>query len=409
MAVFSVLLLLALPALPSAQRYPPELLRSLSEKYRGLSGDSRRTQEFAVLLERALEDAKTDRRVQNISGSLTEPLVPFNCHAESRSPSRPTSVHKLFPGDIDVVAALGDSITAGFGAKASNILGIMTEYRGVSWSVGGDETVESRITVPNILKFYNPDVIGFSVGTGDATSTDAHFNAAVSGAVASDMPAQAVGLSARLREQLSEDMWQNGWKLVTMFIGGNDLCAWCDDKATYGAAAYKTHVLESLRHVQQTVPRVFLSIVPTIDVTQLHDMDGVMCSLMHAYECPCSTKDEATRAAVRAESNAFQEMAHEIAAALNANASDTFVAVVQPFMSNTTIPQDDNGQPDTSYFAPDCFHFSGKGHQAAAIMLWNNMLEAVGEKEDRFHGPAEQILCPAAGIGYLRTAQNSAP
>ena len=29
---------------------------------------------------------------------------------------------------------------------------------------------------------------------------------------------------------------------------------------------------------------------------------------------------------------------------------------------------------DLSYFSPDCFHFNEKGHGAAAISLWNNMV-----------------------------------
>ena len=33
-----------------------------------------------------------------------------------------------------------------------------------------------------------------------------------------------------------------------------------------------------------------------------------------------------------------------------------------------------NGQPDKSYFAPDCFHFSTKGHKEMAVALWNNMV-----------------------------------
>jgi hypothetical protein len=33
-----------------------------------------------------------------------------------------------------------------------------------------------------------------------------------------------------------------------------------------------------------------------------------------------------------------------------------------------------NGLADFSYFSPDCFHFSQKGHEAAAVELWNNMV-----------------------------------
>lgn len=32
------------------------------------------------------------------------------------------------------------------------------------------------------------------------------------------------------------------------------------------------------------------------------------------------------------------------------------------------------GTPDLSYFSPDCFHFSVKGHAATAQSVWNNMV-----------------------------------
>lgn len=33
-----------------------------------------------------------------------------------------------------------------------------------------------------------------------------------------------------------------------------------------------------------------------------------------------------------------------------------------------------NGQPDRSYFSPDCFHLSQKAHTLMARALWNNMV-----------------------------------
>ena len=44
-------------------------------------------------------------------------FVPFNCDTSYPRPPEPaTSVHKLTPYDVNVVAAMGDSITAAFGA-----------------------------------------------------------------------------------------------------------------------------------------------------------------------------------------------------------------------------------------------------------------------------------------------------
>lgn len=62
--------------------------------------------------------------------------------------------------DIDVVMALGDSLTAAFGAGAGSIFSVFTEYRGMSWSIGGDNSVAKTFTLPNILKNYNPNVKG---------------------------------------------------------------------------------------------------------------------------------------------------------------------------------------------------------------------------------------------------------
>lgn len=74
------------------------------------------------------------RRQRAISAS-----TPFFCQDTvpwGRSRERPTSVHKLRPGDIDVVAAIGDSLVAGSGALEEFALGAFVEYRGVSWCAG---------------------------------------------------------------------------------------------------------------------------------------------------------------------------------------------------------------------------------------------------------------------------------
>lgn len=51
--------------------------------------------------------------------------------SDGRSLVTPTSVHKLKPGDIDIVAAIGDSLTASNGALAENELQVLLEGRGM--------------------------------------------------------------------------------------------------------------------------------------------------------------------------------------------------------------------------------------------------------------------------------------
>lgn len=84
----------------------------------------------------------------------------------ARSDTVPTSVHQLRPGDIDIVGAIGDSLTAGNGALATNILQVLIENKGVSWSIGGQGTWQRFLTLPNILKVFNPKLYGFSVSDG---------------------------------------------------------------------------------------------------------------------------------------------------------------------------------------------------------------------------------------------------
>ena len=72
------------------------------------------------------------------------------------------TVHKLRPNDIQCVGAIGDSLTAGLGAHALTPIGLFTENRGVSWSIGGDYHFEQLISLPNILRQYNSNLKGFS-------------------------------------------------------------------------------------------------------------------------------------------------------------------------------------------------------------------------------------------------------
>ena len=98
--------------------------------------------------------------------------------------TNPTSVHRLKPSDIDYVAAMGDSITAAFGAKSSSLLDIFVEFRGVSWSIGGDDSLDQAVTLPNILREYYSNVKGFSIKTTIPKIRNpwrAHLDFAVSG------------------------------------------------------------------------------------------------------------------------------------------------------------------------------------------------------------------------------------
>jgi len=90
-------------------------------------------------------------------------ISPFQCTVDLGSGGgggATTSVHRLRPSDIKVVGAMGDSLTASLGSFAQTILGLLVEFRGRSFSHGGDLNLESLVTMPNILKKFNPSIKG---------------------------------------------------------------------------------------------------------------------------------------------------------------------------------------------------------------------------------------------------------
>lgn len=102
--------------------------------------------------------------------------------AGARSKTVPKSVHMLRPGDIDVVGAMGDSLTAANGIFALDVLQVGLEGRGASWAIGGQYSWRQFLTIPNILKEFNPKLYGYSaVDHGPSYKKSAKFNVAEPG------------------------------------------------------------------------------------------------------------------------------------------------------------------------------------------------------------------------------------
>ncbi|KAG7267278.1 hypothetical protein CRUP_015007, partial [Coryphaenoides rupestris] len=311
--------------------------------------------------------------------SLTDPVMGTEMVCEDRdpSPTTPTSVHALRPGDVKVVAAVGDSLTAGngVGAKSGNLLLVMTEYRGLSWSIGGDANLANVTTLPNILKEFNSNVTGFSEGVGDENTPQAFFNQAVAGAKSRNMVAQ------------------RDWKVITMFVGGNDMCDFCMD----------------------TVPRALVNLVELLHIVplrELHQEKSLKCpTFMTKIICPCVLSPiEGTREfqMLEDQNRAYQRGMRELVDSGRYDTHENFTVVLQPFFREVILPRLQDGRPDRSYFAPDCFHLSQKTHTLMAVALWNNMIEPVGNKTySQNISAAVDMKCPSKKTPFLRTAQNS--
>ncbi|CAH2256086.1 phospholipase B1, membrane-associated [Pelobates cultripes] len=332
----------------------------------------------------------------------------MKCQVTGSSSQIPTSVHKLRPGDIKVIGALGDSLTAAFGAKATGLVNLATEWRGVSWSIGGDGTLETYTTLPNIFKKFNPNIKGFSTGTG---RTNQMFNVAVSGAKAENMTSQARRLVDSMKES-SEIHFSEDWKVITIFIGGNDLCQYCHNRNRYSLQNHVKHIKDTLEIFYREIPRVFVNLVEIMEVQGLRTVkaETIGCGILKPNACPCFINPKEGSPELN-EIKKFNKDLQEQVAALAEKFQDRedFAVVAQPFLKNTAVPVDSTGEPDASYFSADCFHFQERGHAEMAIALWNNMLEPVGQKQNfnNFTHDRSKLKCPKDVHHYLYTLKNS--
>jgi phospholipase B1 len=158
--------------------------------------------------------------------------------------------------------------------------------------------------------------------------------------------------------------FNNDWKLVTMFISGNDLCASCKDPEFYSPANYVKHIAEALDHLHANLPRTLVNLAQAINITDVKDMNKGVCAPLHQLLCKCGAypKDAAASQQLDQYIRAYHEGTWKLVESGRYDTRDDFTVVVQPFLENFVPPRKPNGKIDFSYLAPDCFHFSTKGH-----------------------------------------------
>ena len=316
------------------------------------------------------------------------------------------SVHCLRPSDITVFGGFGDSITAAFGAKKTSLLdefGIPEEYRGVSWSVGGDGSYTDTCTLPNIMeKLGSPAKKGAATKTGLGCYFDTHcgLDVAISGSTSFSIQGQATDYISRIRKLKGVDM-DKDWKVATIFTGGNDLCDYCMDWNSDTAAKYGSNLEAGLDLLMAHVPRLFVNIVGVVDI-------GLVAALKNNTErkLMCSCLSEGVEG-LASHAKGYRDAANQVASLAKYHTKDDFTVVYQPYYENFIMPTTPAGDADPSFFAPDMFHYNMKGHAEAAIALFNNMMEPVGSKRTWTRNMTKQLVCPTPARPYLATANNS--
>ncbi|KAJ8983279.1 hypothetical protein NQ317_010529 [Molorchus minor] len=355
-------------------------------------------------------------RNNNLRTQIIYPkTVPFPCQNSTiygRSLAKPTSVHRLRPGDIDVIGAMGDSLIAGNGAMEEWAIGTMIEYRGVSWCAGGQGTWRDYLTLPNILKEFNPNLTGYSTGTGEFLSPNSQLNVAFPVAADADALRQAKILVKRIKTNRNIDI-NNDWKMITVFFGANDICsAQCYNQEEGSANSHVRKLMRALDYLEKHLPRTLVNLIPVLDVSvSVRIKRTMMCRFLHSLFCACFHQGGNEMEWMTMLTKEYQQAEEELVMSGRYDKRDDFTVVLQPFMKSFNVPEDPDHWYDEvidiSYITHDCFHFSQKGHALGANMVWNNLLQPVGRKSvKKLKYIMESFECPNVNSPFIFTNKN---
>ncbi|XP_015109337.1 phospholipase B1, membrane-associated [Diachasma alloeum] len=336
----------------------------------------------------------------------------FPCDVSGgRSEYVPTSVHKLRPGDIDIIGAMGDSLTAGFGIFATNLFNIFIENRGVSAIGGGQGTWRDFITLPNILKEYNPNLYGYSTEDSFTHQPESHFNVGENLAMSRDLPYMANNLVQRMKSDPRVDV-EKHWKMITIFMGANDICSdicWTHPPSK-AFVNHKNDLIETLRILRDNLPRTIISLLPLPNLMNVLEWKGrpAICNLFVQIGCSClvGSPYRKQRAEFEQILIKWQQLDKEIPSYPEFQKED-FSVVAQTFMLQTNLPTViPDGDVDLRYLSADCFHFSQRLNARVALGLWANLFEASKEKSTASFDESF-FPCPRKENPYIATPGNS--
>eukprot|EP00112_Aurelia_sp_Birch-Aquarium-sp1_P007031 Seg1768.5 transcript_id=Seg1768.5/GoldUCD/mRNA.D3Y31 product="Phospholipase B1 membrane-associated" protein_id=Seg1768.5/GoldUCD/D3Y31 len=315
-------------------------------------------------------------------------LKPFPCQVPNTPTGKPNSVHKLKPGDIDIILSLGGAISSGIAANSSTVPGLFVSHKTLSFSIGGKWNVEQFISLPSILKKFNANLKGAVIQEEDFSTI--HYGSSIR-----QLPLRTNYLIKKLESRRDID-FNSSWKLLTLSLDFDDYCVAC--RLPMGWNDQIKSVVEALDTLYMKIPRLFVNLVMAPNVSQLYNLpSSKACPLLYRKTCECleASFDEDKRKVDQMQTELKNHLTEVIQ---KYNTRPDFAVVIQPFWTN--IDKDKN-----DLFARDCFHLSATGQELVAVNLWNNMLQPNGQKRTNWN-LGKAMRCPTENHPYLFTWSN---
>ena len=182
-------------------------------------------------------------------------------------------------------------------------------------------------------------MFGQSIGIGAADVWQvAYLNSGVPGAKAVDLPGQALDLVQKLQSHSEVDI-QNDWKLLNIFIGGNDVCGYCKNPAGNTPDDFAGNISKAVQIIKDHVPRVLVNVVTMLHLEMVRsiDRDEFFCQALHVDECHCESDTNFTNDQISKVCQDMQAVEKQIESS-GAFEADDFTFVTQPFFNEIVEP-----------------------------------------------------------------------
>lgn len=343
-------------------------------------------------------------------------LSQFPCQCQPPSYRKPRDKDHVRLGDIEILGAIGDSDTAAYAARSTGIHSYFTDYFGASFSTGTDGSWRTAPTLANLLKACNPGLQGGSQGaedlilpgTGGAGGgfSSRGLNVAVSGDTTAEGPGQASKLAGSIRRIPG---WQNRWKLVTIQLGGNDICInSCNSLFGDGSGTpdrMTANLGETLKMLSSLPCTLVLLLAPS-DFSQLDRTPdkGLICDANLRFSCNCLYQGD-----VAENSKKFKYLSHALTEGMEKIARQytraDFGVEVLPALTSLP-PRDFKGRPLRNSFSHDCLHYTARMQGRIGLNIYNNLVDPVGQRDSNY-GRGLAIKCPSQRNPYISTRANS--
>ncbi|GMR37601.1 hypothetical protein PMAYCL1PPCAC_07796, partial [Pristionchus mayeri] len=292
-----------------------------------------------------------------------------------------TSLADLSPEDIDIVAALGDSLASGRGLWAPSAV----DFRGAAFPIGGDANIDGLVTIPNLLLEFNEDLEGVSHGMGSRDRLPDHqFNVAISGARTKDMPEQADELVRRVKLHAHE--LQDKWLMATMAIGSEEMCDTCAEPDVRSLRI-------ALAKLRTGIPKVFVILLGPVHVASSYSQN------VNLMKKRCTCLEGLSKGQYSSLLRKWANIYYDVQMEFNSFNYTTFgvLAIPQlPIHSRDPLALFTEGEPQ----------LNRRGHTYAAKWLWNRLLAGPSYNTSTAVFSQDAYYCPSVGCPYFRTPQN---